>query len=114
MNNPNLFSLGSLRLSHKLIKSLEPAIALKLNNITFETPVPHEQHQDDNRNTHLFDVKLIGLEIRAIVEALVANCEENSRTNTNPGQLMIAKALIDDWMALATHMIQHKNLSTDS
>ena len=105
----NVFSRGSLNLTFDLIRRQEPTLALKLRNLTQLTPLDLPEFDSENKNSHHFVVNLNSHEVRTIVETLMNICEKEVDKSIASGTLILAKALIDDWMALAHQMYEEQN-----
>ncbi|MBV1878133.1 MAG: hypothetical protein KUG79_10870 [Pseudomonadales bacterium] len=105
--DPAIFSRGSLKLTFDLIRKKEPRIALTLRNLTSGKAIEKTAQQLKNKNADFFLVELDSFEVRAIVEALVAYTPrgpQNGNTGQNAGMEIMAKALLDDWLKLASRM----------
>lgn len=102
-SDPYIFSRGSLKLTYDLLRKGNPALALRIRNITSTVPLSKLDGDVDNPLTDCFLIDLDSFEIRAVVEGLM----ERSHVNTieDAGMKVVAQALIEDWMALARAMI---------
>lgn len=99
---PDIFSRGSLKLTYDLIRPQNAQLALSVRNIIGGKPLLKEASQKNNPHSDYFRVTLDSFQVRHIVEGLMA--QEQSTTKSNPGQSVIAKALIEDWTSLAHKM----------
>ncbi len=104
-NEAEIFSRGSLQLTFDLIRKVDPNLALQVRNIVSGEPLPRLESGLDTKNADHFRVGLNSFQVRAIVEGLVAQSRAPSNTIKNPGMVVVATALIDDWMKLAHKMI---------
>jgi hypothetical protein len=105
--DPEIFSRGSLKLTFDLVRKSNPQLAMDIRNITCGEPEPKDPGQPDNKNTDCFRVPFDSFQVRFVVEALMEHCQQVN-TNTPEGELgtaIVARALTDDWMALASKMI---------
>jgi hypothetical protein len=105
LHDPDVFSRGSLQSTFALIRYKDPALGLAVRNITATEPLPKLPGQLDNKNADHFLVALDSFQVRAIVEALAAHIKDTSSTGNATGMEVVAKSLIEDWMALAAKMI---------
>ena len=104
-NDPDIFSRGSLKLTYDLIRKNNPQLALNVRNITAGKPItPNSADKKNSHNDH-FRVELDSFEVRSIVESLMEQTQQNVMGNDNPGLVLLAKTLIEDWMRLAHKMI---------
>ncbi len=104
---PEIFSRGSLKLTFDLVRKKHPQLAMDIRNITCGAPEPKDPEQLDNKNTDCFRVTLDSFQVRGVVETLMEHCQQVN-TNTPQSELgiaIVARALTDDWMALASKMI---------
>jgi len=99
---PDIFSRGSLKLTYDLIRPENAQLALNVRNITGGEPLLKEASQQNNPHSDYFRVTLDSFQVRSIVEGLMA--QVSSAGESNPGQAIIAKALIEDWTSLARKM----------
>ncbi len=99
---PDIFSRGSLKLTYDLIRPQNALLALNVRNIIGGEPLLKEASQQNNPHSDYFRVTLDSFQVRSIVEGLMA--QEGAAGESNPGQSIIAKALIEDWTSLARKM----------
>ncbi|WP_085899408.1 hypothetical protein [Kiloniella majae] len=104
-NAPDVFSRGSLMFTYELLRKNNPELALTVRNIVHGTPLDKSDQNIDCQNTDHFQVQLSPLQIRAIVEGLVAQ-DIPSPSPENMGKVIMAKALVDEWAKLARKMLQ--------
>ena len=104
-NDPTIFSRGSLKLTYDLIRPGNAQLALTVRNIIGGHAMPKDESQKDNPHSDHFRVELDSFQVRYIVEGLVEQLQKGAMSDTNPGQVIVAKALIEDWTALARKMI---------
>ncbi len=97
--DPDVFSRGSLSLTYELLRSRDAELALVVRNICHSEPLPKGPNVPQNKNSDYFKVTLDSLQVRAIVENL--HVEEQN----DPGRMVMAQALMEDWMNLARKMI---------
>ncbi len=98
----DIFSRGSLKLTYDLIRPQNALLALNVRNIIGGEPLLKEASQQNNPHSDYFRVTLDSFQVRSIVEALIA--QVSTASESNPGQAIIAKALIEDWTSLARKM----------
>ena len=99
----DVFSRGSLKLTYDVLRSIHPGLALQVRNITQGDPLPKEDESEPNPHTDYFHVTLDSFQVREVVENLVAYTQ---RDDAQKGLTVMASALIDEWMELASKMIQ--------
>lgn len=100
-HNPKVFSRGSIQLTYDLLRPINPQLALTVRNLIHEAPVVG---RSDNKNAEHFQVDLDSFDVRSIVESISAYLE-NPKNKMNQGMLIMAKALLEDWIALASQML---------
>lgn len=105
IDDPDIFSRGSLQLTFDLVRKADPSLALNVRNIVSGEALPRLESALDTKNADHFKVALDSFQVRAIVEALMAQGREAVSAGTNPGIAIMAKALLEDWMKLAQKMI---------
>lgn len=101
----DIFSRGSLQLTFDLIRKVDPSLALQVRNIVSGEPLSRLESGLDTKNADHFRIGLDSFQVRAIVESLVTQSKAPSNATTNPGMVVVATALIDDWIKLAHKMI---------
>ncbi|KLN61780.1 hypothetical protein WH96_05670 [Kiloniella spongiae] len=106
-NAPDVFSRGSLMFTYELLRKHNPELALTIRNIVHGTPLDKSDQDIDSQNTDHFTVDISTLQVRAIVEGLVAQ-DIPSPSPENMGKVIMAKALIDEWAKLARKMLQER------
>ncbi len=110
---PDVFSRGSLMFTYELLRKYKPELALTIRNIVHGTPLDKSDQDIDSQNTDHFRVQLTPLQIRDIVEGLVAQ-DIPSPSPENMGKVIMAKALVDEWAKLARKMLQELPGEEDS
>lgn len=100
-HKPNIFSRGSIQLTYDLLRPLNPQLALTVRNIMHTAPL---EENPENKNAEHFQVTLDSFDVRSIVECISAYIE-NPKNKLNQGMLIMAKALLEDWVALASQML---------
>lgn len=101
----DVFSRGSLMFTFDILRKKDPQLALSIRNITSRDPLPKIAVQTDNKNSDHFKVDLDSFQVRSIVEVLLEYSENGIDGNNNAGIAVVAKTLMQDWMALARKMI---------
>lgn len=104
-SSADVFSRGSLTLTYELLRKAHPQLALTVRNISQSEPLPDKSADKDNKHTDCFRVELESLQVREVVEALVAASQDGWDGMDNLGRAIMAKALIDEWLALAQKMV---------
>lgn len=102
--DPQVFSRGSLKLTYDLLRKKNPSLALIIRNITAEEPLPKADNEVQNPNSDHFKVKLDSFKVREVVEELIMATQKSGNPG-NIGMEIIAKTLMEDWLALAHKMI---------
>lgn len=110
---PQVFSRGALQQTFRLLRQSHPALALKVQNILSQTAIPKPEEFRGDPRTDNFEINLEGEDLQAILEALVSMADLNKlrtlRGNvTELGNLVIVKALIQDWIEVARHYMQQQ------
>lgn len=100
-HNPFVFSRGSLQLTYDLLRPINPQLALTVRNLLHQSPVAL---MPDNKNAEHFNVTLDSFDVRAVVEC-ISDCLQSPKNKFNQGMLIMAKALLEDWIALAGQML---------
>ena len=101
---PDTFSRGSLQLTYDLIRPSNAQLALTVRNIIGGSPLPKDATDQNNPHSDYFHVTLDSFQVRHIVEGLMEQMKKSAISNSNPGQAIIAKALIEEWVGLARKM----------
>lgn len=104
ISDPDVFSRGSLKLTYDMVRSKNAQLALTVRNITGGEPLPRQDQDSDSKYADYFRVELDSFQVRAIVEALMEQVQESAQRPDNPGAMIVAKTLIDEWLALARKM----------
>ena len=110
---PQVFSRGALQQTFRLLRKSHPTLALKVQNIMNCTPIPKPDEFAGDPRTDNFEIDLSGEELQAILEALVSMADLNklrtlSSNVTELGNLVIVKALIQDWIDVARFYMQQQ------
>jgi len=110
---PQVFSRGALQQTFRLLRKSNPTLALKVQNIMNQVAVPKPDEFAGDPRTDNFEVNLDGEDLQAILEALVAMADLNklrtlSGNVTELGNLVIVKALIQDWIEVARYYMQRQ------
>ncbi|PCJ35624.1 MAG: hypothetical protein COA99_13720 [Moraxellaceae bacterium] len=105
ISDPDIFSRGSLQLTYDLIRPSNAQLALSVRNIVGGAPLPKDASQQDNPHSDHFKVHLDSFQVRHIVEELMQRLQQSAINGTNPGQMIIAKALVEEWVSLARKMV---------
>lgn len=105
-HNADIFSRGSLKLTYDLLRKQHPSLALQVRNISQGTTISPEALIDTNKNADHFRVDLDPLQVRAIVEGLMSYSQINLAGSQEAGIAIMAKALLQDWVALAQKMME--------
>jgi len=105
IDDADVFSRGSLKLTYDLLRKQNPALALQVRNISQGVTVAAEALADANKNADHFRVTLEPLQVRAIVEGLMKYSQINLAGSQEAGLAIMAKALLQDWLALAQKMM---------
>jgi len=104
VNDPDVFSRGSLKLTYDLIRKRTPQLALKVRNIIGGEPLPRDPSQAENKHADYFRVTLDSFEVRSVVEGLLEQ-QQNGIGGAQPtGMAVLATSLIDEWLTLARQM----------
>lgn len=99
ISEPDIFSRGSLNLTYELIHGKDAELGLTVRNIVHGEALPKRPQDQDNKDSDYFRVGLDSFQVRAVVECLMKQEQED------PARAMMAKALIEDWMQLAYKMV---------
>ena len=102
--DPHVFSRGSLKMTYDLIRKSSPQLALKVRNIIGGQALPKDASQQDNKHADFFEVDLDSFEVRAVVEALMAQLQSGATGPQLTGMAVLAKSLIEEWLVLARKM----------
>ena len=106
VSGPNVFSRGSLKLTFDLIRRDNAQLALVVRNILGGKALPKNADQVDNENSDHFLVALDSFQVRSIVECLMKQIQADSTGgDSQSGAVILAKALVDDWIVLAHKMV---------
>jgi len=111
---PQVFSRGALLQTFRLLRKSHPSLALKVQNILSQNSIPKPEEFAGDPRTDNFEVNLNGEDLQAILQALVSMADLNKlrtlRGNvTELGNLVIVKALIQDWIEVARFYMQQQN-----
>lgn len=107
-DNAAVFSRGSLKLTYDLLRHSNPQLALDVRNITGGELQPKLPQTNDSKHSDCFKVDLNATQVRAVIEALVECNQGAMLEGLDVGRSILAKALIDDWLALAQYMVDQK------
>jgi len=99
IEGPDIFSRGSLNLTYELVRKYDAELALTVRNLCHAKPLEGNAQEDRNKNLDYFRVRLDSFQVRAVVENLMMQDEND------PGRAILAKVLTEDWMKLANKMI---------
>lgn len=108
----DVFSRGSLEMTASLINSRYPDLSQEIIKITTQEPVTGSSNASDNPQNDEFRIKFDSESIRLIIEALTESQQTNdSKTPGNTGMNHMARALLEQWIALAaTIYIKHNKM----
>jgi len=95
----DVFSRGTLNLTYELLRKKDAELALIVRNISQGEPVFNNSKAVVNHHSDFFKVGLSSFQVRAIVESLMSESEQD------PGRIVVARALVEDWMKLAHKLI---------
>jgi hypothetical protein len=101
----DVFSRGSLLLTFELLRKSQPALALKVRNITGEEPLPREVGDPEDKNSDHFRVRLDCADARAVVQTLMEFTHPDAVDVRNPGINILARTLMQDWLLFAHQQI---------
>lgn len=104
IDDADVFSRGSLKLTYDLLRKQNPSLALEVRNISQGVTIDNCD-TDHTKNTDHFRVFLEPLQVRAIVEGLMSYSQINLAQSQEAGLAIMAKALLQDWLALAQKMM---------
>jgi len=104
VNDPDVFSRGSLKLTYDLIRKRTPQLALKVRNIIGGEPLSSASSQTENKHADYFRVCLGSFEVRSVVEGLMEQQQSGLGGAQPTGMAVLAASLIDEWLALARQM----------
>lgn len=102
-----VFVRASLQLTCDLLRKPAPQLSLTIRNLLSQPPIASLSAGVEGGSAEYFLVDIDSMLVRDVVETL-AQCIQGM-TPENPqqtGKIIMAKALIDDWLLLAQHMIQ--------
>jgi hypothetical protein len=99
---PYVFSRGSLTLTYDLLRKRQPSLALAVRNLTAKTPLTKSNAEVQHKNSDHFLIEFDSFNVRAVVENLIAITQQPSN---NKGTDLLAKTLLEDWLALAHQMV---------
>ena len=105
LSDADVFSRGSLQLTYNLLRKQNPALALVVRNIIQGATLEYDTVEPNNKNTDHFQVTLDSFQVRAVVEGLMSYGSMEPEASPQAGIMIMAKTLIEDWMALAHKMI---------
>jgi len=113
LDDADVFSRGSLKLTYDLLRKQSPTLALQVRNISHGVTINFDvlsntntnTNTNTNKNTDHFRVNLEPLQVRAIVEGLMSYSQINLAGSQEAGLAIMAKALLQDWLALAEKMM---------
>ena len=117
----HVFSRASLRLTFDLLRKKYPQLALDVRNITGGEPLPrsieetHSYTEDEpyDNNGDNFHVGLDLYQVRSIVQALMEFTQPEALDIKNPEINIMARALMQDWLVLAHHLVTTQPLYPD-
>jgi len=110
---PQVFSRGALQQTFRLLRSSHPSLALKVQNIMNQQAIAKPVEFDGDPRTDNFEINLDGEDLQAILESLVSMADLNklrtlSGNVTELGNLVIVKALIQDWIDVARYYMEQQ------
>ncbi|MCJ8311526.1 MAG: hypothetical protein HRU38_02330 [Saccharospirillaceae bacterium] len=102
------FSRGSLQLTAKILRKQSASLALEVQNILGQAVLPKPDGATENRMSDCFQCELDSFKVRAVVENLhlaLAEAELSMHSDASrAGEVIMIKALTDDWILLASAM----------
>jgi len=110
----DVFSRHSLTLTFQLLRPLNPSLALEIRNISAGIYIKQAENSTRENIDH-FCVTLSAQKVGNVVDALTQLGEYAFKQKTaTQGQLLLLKALIQEWMKLAEWIIMQadSNAST--
>jgi len=114
----SVFNRASLLLTFDLLRNTSPRLALEVRNITGTEPLPQDATADapgeeHDRNGDNFRVELNLDKVRFIVQELMEFTKPERIDIKNPEINIMARALMQDWLILAHHLISSEPLNMD-
>ena len=104
LQDPYVFSRGSLTLTYEQLRKSKPALALIVRNIANGVPLEKSNEQTNNKHSDHFRITLDSFQVREVVETLVSNAQ--GQPDEKSGINIMLKALLEDWLALARRMLE--------
>lgn len=104
LQDPYVFSRGSLTLTYEQLRKSKPALALIVRNIANGVPLEKSSEQTNNKHSDHFRITLDSFQVREVVETLVSNAQ--GQPDEKSGINIMLKALLEDWLALARKMLE--------
>ncbi|NRB22661.1 hypothetical protein [Shewanella sp.] len=98
------FSRGALRMTVTLLRSINPQLALTVQNQMCSPIAPQPDHNPSPKDN--FKIDLAPLDVRGVVESLQI---KGQHPQADPGTQMMVKALIIDWINYAHLLIDLEN-----
>ncbi|NKB34462.1 MAG: hypothetical protein GKR91_15325 [Pseudomonadales bacterium] len=108
-----VFSRASLQLTFDLLRSKTPQLALDVRNLTGSDPLPRAPEDGDDKNGDNFRVSLDLNKVRAVVQGLMEFTQPDAVDIKNPEINIMARALMQDWLILAHHLMSSQPLNPD-
>ena len=109
-DSPYSFSRGSVQLTSRILKKRSPSLALEVQNILGQKVVSNSKGANDSRIADCFECHLDSFQVRSVVEQLhlaLTGAEMAMQTDeSRAGEVIMIKSLTDDWLSLATAMIE--------
>ena len=98
------FSRGALRMTVTLLRSINPQLALTVQNQMCSPINPQPDNNPSPKDN--FKIDLVPLDVRGVVESLQ---KPGQHPQVDPGTQMMVKALIIDWINYANLLIGLEN-----
>lgn len=98
------FNRGALRMTVALLRSINPKLALNVQNQMSNPLNPQQDNTPSPKDN--FKVILAAIEVRRVVEALKS---KSDLPQTDAGTQMLIRALIIDWVNYANFLIELEN-----
>lgn len=109
----SVFSRASLQLTFDLLRKKTPQLALDVRNITGGDPLPRAPEDDDDKNGDNFRVEMDLVKVRTVVQGLMEFTQPDAVDIKNPEINIMARALMQDWLILAHHLVSTQPLNPD-
>ncbi|GGI68170.1 hypothetical protein GCM10007978_02310 [Shewanella hanedai] len=98
------FNRGALRMTVAMLRDVNPALALVVQNQMSGPINPQVDNNPSPRDN--FRVNIVPLEVRYIIETLKT---KEIHPNVDPGTQMLIKSLVIDWINYANMLIELEN-----